>query len=226
LAETAGKQADSSKKIAQNAAIQSKATRDLAAHAAGQLNTMQSQLELSQRPWLYTTATAVSPLTFTDGQASVTVRFTIHNSGNGPAINVSFIPIIRVSGVEQPDWTIAGAEQTCRFYQLLNSKGDMSTTGTIFPTTVRNEDFTLQVGKAEFTTGGKTFPFEVFRIRVIACLDYQPSFYREQPYSTVVIYSVFRRVSDAPVANLFRINDDVEEKELFMTSDTFPQFTQ
>lgn len=52
LAAQAKAQADASNRIATNAAIQSTATQSLATNSAEQLQTMQAQLEITDRPWI------------------------------------------------------------------------------------------------------------------------------------------------------------------------------
>jgi hypothetical protein len=107
LAVAAGKQADQAltqttqttklatdtHELASSAVIQSRATRDLAGDAAGQLATMKTQLEISQRAWIAVDAVSLGHFEWVmvpgrPLQAVIEPTIDYRNVGNIPAVNV------------------------------------------------------------------------------------------------------------------------------------------
>lgn len=72
--------------LAVQAKIQSQGTRDIAQGTAGQLNTMQTQLELAERPRVSMTPAIVGPFTIKNHKINVALSVRFHNSGHTPAL--------------------------------------------------------------------------------------------------------------------------------------------
>lgn len=148
-------------------------------------DTAASQLELTQRPWVFVKdAKVASPLTFDKDGAHVTFEITIHNSGLTPAVNALILPKLYplplIESARPP------VERLCDATSYASS-----TTGLlIFPNT-DSPPQTLTFGISKKEVGDNTHS-GVLVITPFICVLYRPTFRKGGPgYSSGLQYSLW-----------------------------------
>jgi hypothetical protein len=184
LAAAAAEQADATRMIAANAATQAKAASDLASNSAGELATLQKQLELTDRPWIKVTdlrlwdcGSPCSTVTWypvpaaEQNQMSTGYWVTVKNIGGSTALNVVTFTELYFTGNLM--FGLRGEDS-----RFCDSRGQVSppVTGrgrTLFPNDPK-EDFksgSANVASANFIPFDRSGPHAY--AWVIGCVNYQ-----------------------------------------------------
>lgn len=148
-------------------------------------DTAATQLELTQRPWVYVKdAEVASPLVIDKDGAHVTLNITLHNSGPSPAVGVSLVPRLYVFPAQES--TIPPVERLCDAH---NYFGPGITHGLmIFPNSDSPlQSMTVTLGNNEIMNGAH---HGVIMYSPFICVLYRPTFRDTGPgYSSAIQYS-------------------------------------
>jgi hypothetical protein len=207
LAVAAARQANAAGVIASNAASQSKATAALADIAVSQLGVMRGQFEISQRPWLSLTGAISGPLTFAANGANFIFRFTVHNSGQTPAVNFILLPELKALNLSLD--VVAEAHNFCAASKT--PFDEAAGRGTLFPGADRVESFPGQL---------------TFSPVLIACVPYQASFDRSKWYHTAKIFNIERRIPGQVGIYAFRLYEPVEMQNMSLSTFGYPEMAR
>lgn len=221
LAVAAARQANAAGVIASNAASQSKATAALADIAVSQLGVMRGQFEISQRPWLSLTGAISGPLTFDANGANFIFRFTVHNSGQTPAVNFILLPELKALNLSLD--VVAEAHNFCAASKT--PFDEAAGRGTIFPGADRVQDIAVSTGPDEIQK--KSFPGQLtFSPVLIACVPYQASFDRSKWYYTAKIFNIERRIPGQVGIYAFRLYEPVEMQNMSLSTFGYPEMAR
>jgi len=198
-----------------------KATKIAADAATKAANTAQTQLEMSERPWVKAEIVSVGPITY-DDQKRMKIQFAIKikNIGHSPAINVNIFTTIKdrmfpSDPIEQQEKLCAGAKTI---------KPDQHWGRTLFPETDHTETFLHDFSRKEvvpdFPFPSMTRPKDGWEPNIIGCVDYIVAFSGEH-HQTYFIYDLWGTSNSGGITQLIYGVNTTAEKIKFFTNSPF-----
>ena len=181
--------------------IVNKKAADAAKSAA---DTAASQLELSERPWIKVDAEVAGPYIYDQNGGHAQFSVTVKNIGKSPAIKVWLDPELYLSSLYRADPAIE-RDRFCK----QNTVGGASLGYTLFPDdTPHQEKWELPISNEQIRAIQADFhkitphihTIWQFRVDLIACVAYSPTFNPSKRYITGVVYEVRDKSSGLPVA--------------------------
>jgi hypothetical protein len=189
LADRMKDQADRTKTIAEQAIIQAKAAKVSVDAAQISANIATSQLELTERPWVFfKDARVVSPLTFDSNGATVTFEIVLRNSGPSPAVDVWLLPRLYLLPKKQD--AIPPVERLCdnKTPKGMSRHGLTLFSGTDSPP----QRITVGLSKDEMAKAGAEHPAmqsgPIVVITPLVCVSYSATFKPDTRYSSGIQY--------------------------------------
>lgn len=170
LAESASRQASSTKIIATEALVQAQAAKQSATAAHDLVETNRESFEVSQRPWLISSATIASPLEFDKEGAHLTVRYVVVNVGHTPATGVEIKPELFREGLKDAN-EIEARKGLCD--EMDRHIGTFGTT--VFPGQPLVQDYTISVPESQLQSAiDETQGY--MSLHLIDCVSYHSKF--------------------------------------------------
>jgi hypothetical protein len=211
-----------------------RATNDLASQAKrqretmnGQLNVMQTQLDMSERPWVVSEYIASAPFTFTpDGGATFEVIGKVTNIGHSVALRVHDTPLITLQeeeGIKKLRPTDDQKEVCDRIRDMAEKFPNFASGETLFPQGVSYMKYPLTFTKEQVEKSriGKTDM--ILGPIIIGCVDYAFSFSPEH-HQTGYVYEIVRsnpgNIGSFPI----KIGETVPPNQLIMRRSLFGGF--
>jgi hypothetical protein len=143
--------------------------------------TMQRQLELSERPWIGEEIALASPLTFDDKLGKMDVTITLKGFGNSPAVNVH--PFCKLSALKYQNRAIATFEDNTCGKLGEQTEQDPRAGDMLFPAETHIEVNGVAVSQVEIAEAIKfnsaVMKFDMgglFAPLLVCCVDYRFAF--------------------------------------------------
>ena len=164
--------------------VQSCATRKAADATKSAAQTAARQLELAERPWLTSTVSVASDLTYDDLGGHLTLHYVVENIGNSPAISVVISPEL------YPTTRLDSFYERRRI--CTDSQASKSSFGyTIFPKRPVEVYVSITMAKQDMAIASKAVGNSFLPVDVVDCIGYRTSF-NDSAYYIGNIYQLGR----------------------------------
>lgn len=186
-----------------------------------------SQLQLSERPWIYAQVGVRGPLTYTRTNGA-RLRLTLHldNVGKSPALETTIVPIPFVAWVVRDP--TRDLNRACkRADGVITHFPGLGTA--VFPGSPIDTPIPVGFGKdllARGSAGVKGIPTgTVAGMGVAICIAYRSQFNASAIYHTTYIMDLFRKEASGKSSSYFKIGDDISAARLSLRASFFnPSF--
>jgi len=175
-----------------------------------------AQLELAQRPWVFTDMEITKPLSFDSNGAQMQVKLTTKNNGSSPAIGVWVSSEIYIPRLGHPD-AIAKRTDVCG---EVHPWGNISGWALIPKSPTPQEGFHALSAKREDLEEATRNPYSKgsFTVAIIVCTKYESSVVKHGrvsfPYFSNTAYQLFQVLPNKKVISDFQIGQDIPSKNL------------